>query len=59
MLPLLLLLCVAIILLLLLQHRCCCFLLLFIVLWRMAKFVAGSLNLIPGFYFCPFKRYVF
>ena len=47
MLPLLLLLCVAIILL------------LFIVLWRMAKFVAGSLNLIPGFYFCPFKRYVF
>ena len=33
----------------------CCFLLLFVVVCGMAKFVAGSLNLIPVFYFSPFK----
>ena len=48
-------LCVAI-LLLLLQQQCCCFLLLFVIVCRMAKFVAGSLNLIPVFSFSSFKR---
>ena len=44
-------LCVAILLLLLLQ-----LVLLFVIVRRMAKLVAGSLNLIPVFYFSLFKR---
>ena len=38
---------------------CCCLLLLFLIVWRTAKFVAGSLHLIPVFYFSRFKRYLF
>ena len=34
-----------------LQQQCCCFLLLFVILCRMAKFVAGWWNLIPACYF--------
>ena len=49
------LLCVAI-LLLLLQLQCYCILLLFVIVCRIAKFVAGSLNLIPVFSFPSFKR---
>ena len=45
---LLLLLCVAR-LLLLLQQQCCCFLLMFVIVCRMAKFGARSLDLIPEF----------
>ena len=48
-------LCVAI-LLLLLQQQCCCFLLLFVIVCRMAKLVAGSLNLTLVFSFPSFKR---
>ena len=45
-------LCVAILLLLLAAwQQCCCFLLLFVIVCWMAKFVAGSLNLIPVFLF--------
>ena len=44
------------ILLLLLQRQCCCLLLLFVVVCRMARFVAGSLHLIPVFPFSSFKR---
>ena len=44
------------ILLLLLQQQCCCFLLMFVIVCRMVKFVAGSLNMIPVFYFSSFKR---
>ena len=55
-LPLLLLLCIAILLLLPLQQQCCCFLLLLVIVCRIAKFGAGSLNLIPVFSFSSFKR---
>ena len=48
-------LCVAI-LLLLQQQQCCCFLLLFVIMCRMAKFVAGPLNLMPVYSFSSFKR---
>ena len=51
-------LCVAI-LLSLLQQRCCCFLLLFVIVCWIAKFGAGSLNLIPVFSFSSFKRDLF
>ena len=47
------------ILLLLLQQQCCCFLLLFVIVCRMAKFVAGSLNLIPVFPFSSFNAIYF
>ena len=50
-----LLLCVAM-LLLRLQQQCRSFLLLFVIVCRMAKIVAGSLNLIPAFSFSAFKR---
>ena len=49
-------LCVAILLLLLLQEQCCCFPLLFVTVCRIAKFVAGPLNLTPVFSFSSFKR---
>ena len=44
------------ILLLLLQQQCCCFLLPFVIVCRMAKFVAGLLNLILVFYFSSLKH---
>ena len=44
------------ILLLLLKQQCCCSLLLFVIVGRMAKFGASSLNLIPVVYFSSFKR---
>ena len=44
--------------LLLLPQQCCCFLLLFI-MYRVAKFVAGALNLISVFSFSSFKRDLF
>ena len=53
---LLLLLCVAISLLLLQQQQCCCYLLLLVVVCRIAKFVAGSLNLIPLLSLSSLKR---
>ena len=40
-------LCVA--MLMLLRQQCCCFLLLFVIVCRMTKYIAGSLNLIPVF----------
>ena len=49
-------LCVAILLLLLQQQCCCCFVLLFVMMCRMAKFVASLLDLTPVFYFSLFKR---
>ena len=49
----------AAILLLLLQQQCCCFLLLFVIVCRMAKFGAGSSNLIPVLFFSSFKRDIF
>ena len=52
-------LCVTIILLLLLHQQCCCFLLLFVIVCRLDKFVAGSLNLIPVFSFPSFKLDLF
>ena len=52
---LLLLLCVAI-LLLLLQQQCCRLLLLFVIVCRVANFVAGSLKLMSLFYFSSSKR---
>ena len=48
-------LCVAILVLLLLQ-QCCCFLLLFVIVCRMANFVADSLNLIPVSSFSSFQH---
>ena len=47
------------ILLLLLQQQCCCFLILYVIVCRIAKFVAGSLNLIPVLFFSSFKRDLF
>ena len=47
------------ILLLLLQQQCCCFLLMFVIVCRMVKFVAGSLNLTPVFSSSSFKRFFF
>ena len=45
------------VLLLFLQQQCCYFLLLFVIVCcRMTNFVAGSLNLIPVFFFSSFKR---
>ena len=47
-------LCVAVLMLLLLQQQCCCFLLmllLFVIVCRMAKLGAGSLNLISLIFF--------
>ena len=44
---------------LLLQQQCWCFLLLFVIVCRMAKFVADLLNLIPVFSFSSFKRDLF
>ena len=38
---------------------CCCLLLLFVIVCRMTKFAAGSLNLIPVFSFSSFKHDVF
>ena len=47
-------------LLLLRQHQCRCLLPLFVIVCRMAKFVAGSLNLIPVFSFSSLiTRFVF
>ena len=46
----------------LLKQQCCCFLLLlllFVIVYRMAKFGAGSLNLIPVFSFSSFRRDLF
>ena len=37
------------------HKECCCFLLLFVIVCRMAKFVAGSLNLMPVFSFSSSK----
>ena len=47
------------ILLLLLQQQCYCFLLLFVIVCRMAKFGAGSLNLPPMLSFSSFKHDLF
>ena len=55
---LLLLLCVAI-LLLLLRQQCCCFLPLFVIVCRIAKFVAGSLHLIQVFSFSSSSTTIF
>ena len=44
---------------LLLQQQRCRFRLLFVIVRRMAKFVAGSLDLIPVFSFSSFKRDLF
>ena len=41
--------------LLFLEQLFCCFLLLFVIVYRMAKFIAGSLNLIPVYYFFFFN----
>ena len=41
--------------LLFLEQLFCCFLLLFVIVYRMAKFVAGSLNLILVYYFFFFN----
>ena len=38
---------------------CCCLLLLFAIVCRMAKCVAGLLNLVPAFYFSSFNRDLF
>ena len=45
--------------LMLLQQQCCCFLLLFVIVCRMAKFVAGSLILIPVFSLSSIKLDLF
>ena len=45
-------------LLLLLKQQCCYFLLLFVIVCRMANFVAGSLNMIPVFSFSSIKRFM-
>ena len=47
------------ILLLQLQQQCCCFLLRFVIVCRMAKIVAGPLNLLPMLSFSSFKRDLF
>ena len=52
---LLLLLCSSV-LLYCLWCSCCCLLLLFVIMCRMAKFVAGPLNLMPVYSFSSFKR---